>query len=43
VLEGYEQEILALAENPYLFGDFDLYPPHFGMQMLRRAYARQHT
>jgi hypothetical protein len=41
VLEGYEQEILALTENPYIFGDFQLYPPHFGMQSLRRAYARQ--
>jgi integrase len=41
VLEGYEQEILTLAENPYIFGDFQLYPMHFGMQSLRRAYARQ--
>jgi integrase len=41
VLAGYEAEVLALTTNPYVFGNFQLYPTHFGMQSLRRAYARQ--
>ncbi|MBA2397068.1 MAG: hypothetical protein H0V70_30470 [Ktedonobacteraceae bacterium] len=41
VLAGYEAEVLEMTANPYIFGNFQLYPTHYGMQSLRRAYARQ--
>jgi hypothetical protein len=41
VLAGFEQEVLALAENPHVFGNFQIFPTHWGMQSLRRAYACQ--
>ncbi len=41
VLAGFEQEVLALAENPHVFGNFQIFPTHWGMQSQRRAYARR--
>ena len=41
VRAGYEQEILALVKNPYVFGGSRWYPMHWGRQSLRHAYVRQ--